>query len=194
LISCLIVAGENHDYEDARIQLLNSVSNFRPRETIFEIGHRGTNGRNLAAQIMRVRRSKITTKSDELLAAGEANNSEMDASGATLTKGSFRDSANYVSHFEPGNTAEEDGYSVNRPTNSFVEASRGAIMNLTGDDGVSFAPSRAKLRWDPKKKNFVNRGNDNDGSTGEKVKLIKGESGVKIPASMKSGRFIPFIQ
>ena len=62
-------------------------------------------------------------------------------------------------------------------------------MNLVDDDGVSFGPTRAKQRWDPKKKNFVNLRNDDDGSGGKGIKMIKGESGVKIPASMKSGRY-----
>jgi ATP-dependent RNA helicase DDX54/DBP10 len=137
---------------------------------------------------MRVRRSKITTSSDRLHAAQEnpEDNKEFNIS---LSKGSYKDPFNYASHFDRSTVAEEQGYSVNRQTDSFAEASKAAIMNLAGDDGASFAPTRSKVRWDPKKKNFVHSKNDDDGSTGEKAKMIRGESGVKIPASMKSGRF-----
>jgi len=172
---------EKLDYEDARIKLLSSVSGFRPKETVFEIGHKGSKGKSLAAEIMRARRSKITIKSDEPQKQSSLDDQE------PIIKQSFRDPENYIAHFEPGNTAQERGYDVHRPTNSFVEASRGAVMNLVDDDGVSFAPTRSKLRWDSKKKNFVQRTNDDDGS--KNIKMIKGESGVKIPATMKSGRF-----
>ena len=187
ILSFLILVGEKQDYEDARIKLLNSVSGFRPRETVFEIGHKGSKGKSLAAEIMRARRNKITIRSDEAtkeIEVGDIDNEEQ------LTKGSFRDPENYIAHFVPGNTVQERGYDVNRLANSFAEASKGAVMNLMDDDGVSFAPSRPKQRWDPKKKNFVNSTNDEDGSGGKSVKMIKGESGVKIPASMKSGRYV----
>jgi ATP-dependent RNA helicase DDX54/DBP10 len=185
--SWLMIVGEKQDYEDARLKLLNSVSGFRPKETIFEIGHKGSKGKAVAAQIMRARRDKIqpnenTTKDQEEEGLEEVSEP------SKLVEGLFRDPENYIAHFEPGNAAQEHGYDVHRPTNSFVESSRQATMNLAGDDDVSFAPSRPKQRWDPKKKNFVNRTNDDDGSGGKNIKMIKGESGVKIPASMKSGR------
>ena len=180
-------ATEKKNFEDARMKLLGSVSGFRPKETVFEIGHKGTKGKSAAAEIMRARRSKITIKSDEPATHKQPESSqETDAPIANL-KSSFRDPEHYIAHFEPGNTAQERGYDVHQPTNSFAEASRRVVMNLADDDGTSFAPSRPKQRWDPKKKNFVNRANDDDGS-GKTGKMIKGESGVKIPASMKSGR------
>lgn len=138
---------------------------------------------------MRARRSKITIRSDET--PNKVNDIKVEESPQNLTRGTFRDPEHYVAHFDPGNITQERGYDVNRSTNSFMEASRGAVMNLVDDDGVSFAPTRPKQRWDPKKKNFISRANDDDGSGGKGVKMIKGESGVKIPASMKSGRYIP---
>ena len=64
-------------------------------------------------------------------------------------------------------------------------------MDLGNDDGgtrgKSFAePSR--MRWDKKNKKYVSRANDEDGSKGGK-NLIRGESGQKIAASFRSGRF-----
>jgi ATP-dependent RNA helicase DDX54/DBP10 len=170
--------------------LLTSVAGFRPKETVFEIGHK-SKGKTVAAEIMRARRNKIIVKSDENLTKQESHEEDdimAEEPQTLLTKGSYRDPENYISHFDPANAALERAYDINRPSNSFAEASRGVAMNLVDDDGVSFAPTRSKLRWDPKKKNFVNRANDDDGSGAKGVKMIKGESGVKIPASMKSGR------
>ena len=173
---------EKEDYDDARLKLLTSVSEFRPKETVFEIGHKGSKGKSLAAEIMRSRRSKITLKSDE--SAAKKNKKEDDADIEHAVAKTFRDPENYVDHFKPGNVAQEHGYDVNRPANSFAEASRSVMMNLIDDDGVSFGPNKPKQRWDSKKKLFVNIVNDE----ASKGKMIKGESGVKLPASMKSGR------
>ena len=89
------------------------------------------------------------------------------------------------------NLAEDRGYGVHSGgTNSnFVEAAKGATMDLTNDESKSFAePSRAKgLRWDKKSKKYVARANDEDGSKGNK--MITSESGQKIAASFRSGRF-----
>jgi len=180
------LAVEKEDYDDARLKLLSSVSSFRPKETVFEIGHKGSKGKSLAAEIMRSRRSKITLKSDE--SAAKKDNREDDVDIEDSAPKTFRDSENYIDHFKPGNVAQEHGYDVNRPTSSFAEASRSVMMNLIDDDGVLFGPNKPKQRWDSKKKRFVNIVNDEVG----KGKMIKGESGVKIPASMKSGRLLPF--
>ena len=88
------------------------------------------------------------------------------------------------------NLAEDRGYGVQSGTNSnFVEAAKGATMDLAQDESKAFAePSRARgLRWDKKSKKYVSRANDEDGSKGQK--MIRGESGQKIAASFRSGRF-----
>lgn len=95
------------------------------------------------------------------------------------------------------NAAEDRGYGVHSGSyntasqnSNFVEAARGATMDFTNDDGTkAFAePSRPRgMRWDKKNKKYVARANDEDGSKG--VKLIRGESGQKIAASFRSGRF-----
>lgn len=115
--------------------------------------------------------------------------------GRTL---SYQDSENFMSYTPKSiNTAEERGYGVHSGSyntasqnSNFVEAARGVTMDLTNDDGAkSFAePSRAKgMRWDKKNSKYVARANDEDGSKGKK--MIRGESGQKIAASFRSGRF-----
>lgn len=95
------------------------------------------------------------------------------------------------------NISEDRGYGVHSgsyntasQSSNFVAAARNIAMDLTNDDGAKgFAkPSRSNgMRWDKKSKKYVARANDDDGSKG--IKMIRGESGLKIAASFRSGRF-----
>jgi ATP-dependent RNA helicase DDX54/DBP10 len=73
-----------------------------------------------------------------------------------------------------------------RDGETFAEQARNATFDLAGDEGVA-AQRRAKSKmvWNKKKKNFV-RG---DGTGSDNVKMVRTESGVKLPASYRSGRF-----
>ncbi|EPY53472.1 ATP-dependent RNA helicase Dbp10 [Schizosaccharomyces cryophilus OY26] len=189
--------------------LLAKVSSFRPSETIFEIGQRGHH-RSEAGEIMRQRRSKIkpkglqrTTIDNELLDDSEVStktNSEPELSETELentfqtpqslkeqqkASRDFRDKEYYMSHYAPKENIQENGYAVNSAEN-FTLAARHAVLDLSNDEGIH-QTNRSGQRWDPKKKKFVNTINDEDGSRG--VKLIRGESGVKLPATYRSGRF-----
>lgn len=108
--------------------------------------------------------------------------------GRRLKTRSFEDAEHFMSYTPVSSLAEERGYSVGG--GSFAEAARGATFDLTHDDGgKGFAEAhKAKgTRWDKKARKFVQRQNDEDGSKG--AKMIIGESGQKIAASFKSGRF-----
>ncbi len=85
--------------------------------------------------------------------------------------------------------AEEQAYGVHSGSNTnFVEAARGATMDLAGDEGSKgFGEARGVMRWDKRHKKYVARENDDDGSKGKK--LVRGESGAKIAASFKSRRY-----
>ncbi|KAK2814623.1 ATP-dependent RNA helicase dbp10, partial [Arthroderma sp. PD_2] len=86
---------------------------------------------------------------------------------------------------------EDRGYGVHTGSNTntnFVEASRSATMDLNGDEGARGLGGASSIkRWDKRHKKYVLRQNDEDGSKGEK--LVRGESGAKIAASFRSGRF-----
>lgn len=84
------------------------------------------------------------------------------------------------------NTAEDAAYSIN-PTSDFTSAARGATMDLAGDDNTASRPTQI-MRWDKRHKKYVRRSNDDDGSKGGQ-RLVRGESGAKIAASFRSGRF-----
>jgi ATP-dependent RNA helicase DDX54/DBP10 len=65
-----------------------------------------------------------------------------------------------------------------------VEQARTATFDLTTDEAVA-AQKRASLSWDKKKKKFIKGG----GEGADNVKLVKTESGTRLPASYRSGRF-----
>ncbi|KAK3721006.1 ATP-dependent RNA helicase dbp10 [Vermiconidia calcicola] len=106
-------------------------------------------------------------------------------------KGGWHDPEHFMAYTPTTlNLAEDRGYGVQSGSNSnFVEAAKGATMDLTNDESKAFAePSRSTgLRWDKKSKKYVSKANDEDGSKG--AKMIRGESGQKIAASFRSGRF-----
>ena len=105
----------------------------------------------------------------------------------------YKDPSFYIGYTPTSiNLAEDRGYGVHSGGNSnnFVLAARDVAMDLAADDGAKgFAqPSRPSgMRWDKKSKKYIARANDEDGSKG--AKMIRGESGQKIAASFRSGRF-----
>jgi ATP-dependent RNA helicase DDX54/DBP10 len=102
----------------------------------------------------------------------------------------FQNSEYFMSYApQDGNEAEDRAYGVHSGSNSnFVEAARGATMDLGGDEGSKgFGEARGVMRWDKRHKKYVARHNDDDGSKGKR--LVRGESGAKIAASFRSGRY-----
>lgn len=119
-------------------------------------------------------------------------------SKSKISRDSWKDSEHFMSYRPSSiNVAEDRGYGVHSGSyntasqnSNFVEAARGVTMDLNNDDGAkAFAePSKPRgMRWDKKNKKYVARANDEDGSKG--AKMIRGESGQKIAASFRSGRF-----
>lgn len=229
-----LFANDVNPRESERAMMLARVANFRPSETIFEIGQRGVN-KSDAATVMKARRQKIKIDPTKKRGVGQLDlqpaasdrspggssddddddaemvQANMDSASDselqnTFTKPSdrrakkrqklqgFQDSEHYMSYNPATSLAEDRGYSIGGgpggTSSSFAEAARGATMDLTNDDGgKGFAEAhKAKgMRWDKKAKKYVQRANDEDGSKG--ARMITGESGQKIAASFKSGRF-----
>ncbi|KAK3072907.1 ATP-dependent RNA helicase dbp10 [Teratosphaeriaceae sp. CCFEE 6253] len=135
---------------------------------------------------------------------GDASDDELDltftAPTAPVSKAarksgdaSWQDAEHFMSYTPTTyNAAEDRGYGVHSggtaSSNHFVTAAKDATMDLANDESSAFKEaSKPGLRWDKKSKKYVRQANDEDGSKG--VKFIRGESGQKVPASMKSGRF-----
>lgn len=120
-------------------------------------------------------------------------------------KTDYRDSEYFMSHFQKDaatdkgqvflSTSDLVFLSLTNPPSyryslkdgaSFIEQAQHATFDLTGDEGVANRERRFKqLNWDKKKKKFI-QGN-REGA--DNIKLVKTESGARLPASYRSGRF-----
>lgn len=114
----------------------------------------------------------------------------------TTTKDPTYKSSHYMSYTPTTlNTAEDRAYGVHTggtSTTNFLSTARTLTLDLTTDDHATKPPGTnsstgSGKRWDKKAKKYVALANDTDGSKG--TKYIKGESGQKIAASFRSGRF-----
>ncbi|OUM70167.1 hypothetical protein PIROE2DRAFT_37661 [Piromyces sp. E2] len=198
--------------EIERAKIVNSLTSFRPHETIFEVGKRGL--KSAEAQLMQKRRSQIFSiiearqekiaKAEEKKAqmkanknkkVDEVNEEELEKTFKNLSSKKrkreitdFRDKEYYMSHYQQGVEAER-GYGINGSSgvgsSSFIEQMGSATMDLMGDDDKALKKNvKGALKWDTKKKRFIR---DTIGS--DNKKRIKTESGNVIPASYKSKRF-----
>ncbi|KAI0675232.1 DEAD-domain-containing protein [Trametes maxima] len=194
--------------EAKRRALLKVVDAFRPAETILEIGARGNAE---TAQLMKQRRKALSKAAqraslaststaamtvDEDAHAEEDDDDEgpemadeadiaavFDTSGKKAKGGKFRDSEFYMSHYQKDADTEK-GYSL-RDGATFAEQAKNVAFDLTGDEGAAQERQRREMKWDKKKKKFVK----GTGEGADNVKMVKTESGAKLPATYRSGRF-----
>ncbi|KAL0955956.1 hypothetical protein HGRIS_002138 [Hohenbuehelia grisea] len=190
-------ARQLREQADKRKALLRTVNSFTPSETVFEIGTKGNAG---TAALMKERRKALSKSAQRAQASALAADVEdepedtgdhpvvemADEDDITAVfkdeKKSYRDSEFYMSHYQKGALTEK-GYSLTDGA-SFVEQARNATFDLAGDEGVA-SKKRRLLTWDKKKKRFIK----GDGVGADNVKLVKTESGTKLPATYRSGRY-----
>ncbi|KAK9761841.1 ATP-dependent RNA helicase dbp10 [Basidiobolus ranarum] len=157
--------------------MINRISGFRPHETIFEIGNRGTKKATEAAIIMKKRRSIVgnvieakkaeVAKSRMNEAVPAPKKKTDDVNEAELlqvfgypksTKKSYRDEEYYMSYTQADANTEK-GYSMTQ-SGSFAEQAQSAVLDLQGDERDTMQA----------KKNLL-------------------QNGTKLPASYKSGTY-----
>ena len=187
----------------ARAALLAKVNAFRPGETVLEVGARGPNmplarlmqdrRRTLDAKQQRARAIEAAKRGDtapaadvpeEAPAAASLPADEAEIASVFDTRTSFRDPSVYLDYEQRG-AAEERGYSLHGP--SFTEQANRVSVDMAGDDVGPGTPNQRpnQRRWDTKKKKFI----QGDGTGSDNQKLIRSETGLKLPASYRSGRF-----
>ncbi|KAI9652778.1 MAG: ATP-dependent RNA helicase dbp10 [Alyxoria varia] len=106
---------------------------------------------------------------------------------------SWQDSEHFIS-YQPRetNTIEDRGYGVKSGSSdqsTFVEAARGVTMDLGADQSRGYAEaSRPRpMQWDKRSRKYVSKGGEAEGS--QRSNSIVGESGQRLAASFRSGRF-----
>ncbi|KIM69754.1 hypothetical protein SCLCIDRAFT_1208269 [Scleroderma citrinum Foug A] len=199
--------GSNNDCdrEEKRREIVRAVRSFKPAETIFEVGTRGKAGAGTAA-LMKERRkalakavgrapSAVVTENlpSESETPQESGDTQMadeediaaifGTSSQKNGKASFRDEDFFMSHYRR-DAHTEKGYSLTDGASSFATQAQGASFDLVGDVTVS-ERQRHKISWDKKKKKFIK----GDGSGANNVKLVRTESGTRLPATYRSGRY-----
>lgn len=181
--------------EQSHAAYVASLAKFRPAETVFEIGKRGTNvvmanrRKAVAKVIERAKAAKrVTASGNEDGAEDEAPDFGASGSGTTQAGPSdFKDPEFYLSYVAPDADTER-GYSMpdRDRVGGFSDAVASATTDLVADDpSEARAKGKGQLVWDKRKKNFVR---DTLGS--DNVKRIKTESGQRVPASFKSNRWV----
>ncbi|KAG8708350.1 ATP-dependent RNA helicase dbp10 [Ceratobasidium sp. 394] len=198
--------------EAARMAMLKAVNGFCPSETVFEIGTRGKKA--AGAALMKDRRKALEKAQKRTVApalndesdsenevedeegGGEQGAVEVDMEMADdddlesafgvskKRKRDHKDAEYFMSHYQK-DAYTEKGYSL-RDGATFAEQARNVTFDLTTDEAVTSRQRHDRqLNWDSKKKKFV-RGT---GEGADNVKLVKTESGAKLPATYRSGRF-----
>ncbi|EKM54404.1 uncharacterized protein PHACADRAFT_258225 [Phanerochaete carnosa HHB-10118-sp] len=194
--------------EKRRKELLMAVSAFRPAETVLEIGARGNaetaalmkqrrKALSRAAQRQQNASTSATTlkNDDEESHEDEGRREEVEMADEeqiaavfdpgdkrNKDKDSHRDSEYYMSHYQKDANTDK-GYSL-RDGASFAEQAKNVTFDLGLDEALQ-ERKRRDLHWDKTKKKFVK----GTGEGADNVKLVKTESGVKLPATYRSGRF-----
>jgi ATP-dependent RNA helicase DDX54/DBP10 len=92
-------------------------------------------------------------------------------------KKSFRDEKFFLSHYAPASVIQDQQLSLGQ---SFANEAAGATFDLENDDKVQ--TNKQIMQWDKKKGKYIN-------SLSTDKKYIIGESGKRIPATYKSGKF-----
>ncbi|KAL9940859.1 hypothetical protein V8E36_000347 [Tilletia maclaganii] len=131
-------------------------------------------------------KSKKRKRAEAELATDDSGD-ESDAGPSLPEKGKFRDPRFYLD-YQQKDALTEKGYSLsNAAGGSFAEQARLATFGLTTDEATLGTQTQRvnAQRWDTKKGKFI-RG---DGTGSDNKKIIRTESGARLPASFRSGRW-----
>ena len=103
-------------------------------------------------------------------------------------KTDFKDSEYYISHFQ-SDAATERGYSIAGNATNFSRQASSIQMDIMGDDNSTLVKQSRALKWDKKKKKFVQEtvGQDNK-------KMVRTDTGALVPASYKSDAYAQWRQ
>ncbi|CAM1299691.1 DDX54 (predicted), partial [Pycnogonum litorale] len=184
--------------DSERQKLIRSIKAYRPSTTIFEVTAGGKMSskvkKSQAYQVMKEKRNyhgKIVESvrdtvdrcddvplTNSKLAAEDAAN---ESSSNTKLSG-FKDDEFYIP-YQAADHHSERGLSISSAS-KFERDADSAVLDLTGDDDRTLKKNKSLMKWDKKRKRYVNEtGRDT------KAKRIKTESGVWIPATYKSDRY-----
>lgn len=94
-------------------------------------------------------------------------------------KKSFRDPTYFISHYAPTSVIQDQQLAIN---SGFTNDAQNATFDLNDDDKIRANKQTQTMQWDKKHGKYVN-------AKSTDKKYIIGESGQKLPASFRSGRY-----
>ncbi|KAJ2951993.1 hypothetical protein O0L34_g4256 [Tuta absoluta] len=168
--------------DEAVNDFVQQIKNYHPKGTILELSAKNDSPMYLAMKAKKQAHGKTVQKTRDnkkLKAEGVlVENDEPQKSNSLKKKKKeiVRDE-NYISHFASDQHTEA-GMAVN-----FNQGAAGAQLDMGADSGEAARQRKNMLRWDRKRKKMVHV--DPDGGR----KMIRTESGGRVPASFRSGRY-----
>ncbi|KAI8141774.1 P-loop containing nucleoside triphosphate hydrolase protein [Fennellomyces sp. T-0311] len=217
----LVTNGDTNEAEQKRLELISKISGFRPSETIFEVGRRGTKKADAATMIMRTRRETMSsvisaTKTqaaaaaaeelEELNASDDDEKINMDKLGGEADEDDLLDVFNMADSNKADNkkTHRDEEYYMHytqkdantergysMQSGNFVEQAGKATLDLIGDDNDAMNQGRRNAMRWDAKKKKFVRGT---GVGSDNKKMIRTESGALISATYKSGRYDEWVK
>ena len=199
--------------EDGRLQLLNALKSYKANTTIFEVNSTAKNKafnvmkkkRGFHQEVIHrveVKREVETsapTEGDTVLTQDTADENDLQNTfnvvigkrrnqtdqtslyqGSKKRKVEIRDEENYL-NYRASDFASESGLGIGT---TFEQQAAGVSMEIGGDEDNVMKKMKSAVRWDRKKKKFVN-----DGGLDQNKKKIRTESGALISASYKSSAY-----
>ncbi|CAH0725238.1 unnamed protein product, partial [Brenthis ino] len=169
---------------DSAAAMVDIIKNYTPKGTILELGGKNDSPMYLAMKAKRrvhgktVQKKRDNVNGDELFEQNVKENTNADnTTTSKKKKKAVERDENYIPHFASDQHTEA-GMAVN-----FAAGASSAELELGGDSAAGARARRAALRWDRKRKRMVHV--DPDGGR----KMIRTESGGRVPASYRSGRY-----
>lgn len=105
---------------------------------------------------------------------------DQESQGKKQKSKTFRDPNFFMSHYAPAQSVQDSQLNI---SSGFTTDAANAAYDLGSDDKIQVHKQTPTVKWDKKKKKYVNpQGSDN-------VRYITSESGQKIPATYRSGKF-----
>lgn len=159
----------------AVLDLAAQIKNYTPKGTILELGVKHDSPMNVAMKTMKKKHGKLVqrVRENKKLQAEEILNT---TEGKSKKKEVVRDE-NYIPH-QASDQVTEVGMAVN-----FNSGAAAAELDVGADSGEAARAQHHQMRWDRKRKKMVHA--DPDGGR----KMIRTESGGRVPASFRSGRY-----
>lgn len=202
------------DAEEEKNELLMKLQNRTNKETVFEFGKRDDSlidlmnkrRRHIAPMQAKVQERRNLLEKERLLGLThtldeEILNDKQDANEVGFTvnndellntfedgdevlkntkRKSYKDENFFLPHYAPTSLLQDKQLDIGQGGGNFISEANNAAFDIDGEDD-KIQVHKAKVQWDKKKGNYVKNQDDR--------KYIISESGQRIPATFKSGKY-----